>query len=406
MMTARVPRPLTLIAALPQVLVSSFSRHDLAAKLLAALNPDLVSCLQFVPKHFVRITLKSFESRQAVLLSGITIESCVLTIFEADPVSVEVSVEHLPIEVTDQDLCDAFTPFGAIQDVRFQKFADSDVLTGTRVLTMSLTCDIPVNVRVLRYPCRVFYRGQPRPCPICRDEGHRASACSLRDRCRRCLQPGHFARDCVAALSEEVSTDEEYEDDDDEEFATGDEEVVAAAPAPTPPTEMPVAAVPAAHVAAVSAAHVAVPAAHVAAVPAARVAAVSAAPVASGRKSGSVASRVKRRVTDITSTRFRWIERCGTEFRDSVLSSGHTPDSHVIDECYHISDGSSILVHCIFDFGVNTFRVLKDVRTFDDVHLYNYSDCVPMRTTFPGIKAVNGPPLAPDIVPLKFPGSS
>ena len=123
------------------------------------------------------------------------------------------------------------------------------------LLPVSLASDIPVNLRVLRYPCRVLYRGQPRPCPICRSSCHRASSCPLRDKCRRCLQPGHFARDCESAtpksdpsyVPDDVSAAAAAaaaDDDDDvqseksdvsQEFANGDEEVVEAASAPTLP---------------------------------------------------------------------------------------------------------------------------------------------------------------------------
>ena len=382
-MAVHVARPLTLIAALPQALFSCFSRLDLAYKLLTALNPALVTCLQFVPKRYVRITLKTFEDRQAVLQAGITIGAYSLTLFEADPVSVEVSIEHLPFEVTEDVLRDALSPFGSILDVCLQKFTISGVLTGTRILTMSLTSDIPVNLRVLRYPCRVFYRGQPRPCPICRDDGHRASSCPLRDKCRLCFQPGHFARDCeyTPPESEPVPDDPANDDDDasvssaddgddnaSEKLDSGDEEVVGAVSAPAPPEP-------------------------------------AAAPVAENPLEGTIASRVKRRVTGVTSGRFKWIARYPEEFRRSAMESGHTSDSHVIEEYFIMSDDTYSQVTCILDFGVNTFRVIKDTRTFEDVHLHFHSNQIPKRTIFPGIKAVNGLPLSPDITPLQFPGN-
>ena len=256
-MSARVTRRLTLIAALPESLCAKYSRHDLLGKLFTALKLDDVCCIQFVSKRYVRITLKTLNACHAVLLSGITIESFRLTVFEADPVSVKVSLEYLPFEVPDEDLRDALIPYGAIHNVRLQKYADFDVYTGTRILTMSLASDIPVNLRVLGYPCRVLYRGQPRPCPVCRSDGHRASACPLRDKCRRCLQPGHFVReresaaaesdpsfvpdDASAAAAADDDDDDDVDDDDDdddmqsEEFANGDEEAVEATSAPTLP---------------------------------------------------------------------------------------------------------------------------------------------------------------------------
>ena len=405
-MLARVARPLTLIAALPEALCTKFSRHDLADKLLSVLTPDVVSCLQFVPKRYVRITLKTFEARQAVLQSGIAIDSSSLTVFEADPVTVEVSVEHLPFEVTDEDLRDALSPFGAILDVRLQTFASSGVPTGTRLVTMSLASDIPFNLRVLRYPCRVLYRGQPRPCPICRGDDHRASSCPLRDKCRLCFQPGHFARDCDYDPSFVV--DEDAEDDDDEcgesdvsdEFVSGDEEVVEVAPAPSLPSVS--SSAPSSVEREVSA--VTAPPPSCENVPAA---APAAAPVAAKETepSDSIASRVKRRIERVTTSDFRWIARFPKDFRDAVSESGHTPDSHVIQETFFTSDHKIFRTNGILDFGVNTYRILKDVRTFEDLHLRSFEHGFSVsRSSFPGPRAGVGGVLSPDVDPLQFPG--
>ena len=404
-MSSRVARPLTLIAGIPEFLCTRYSRHDLLGKFLTVLKPDDVSCIQFVPKRYARITFKTFAVRQAVLQSGITIESSRLTVFEADPVTIEVSVEHLPFEVVDQDLCDALSPFGEVHSVRLQNYADSNVLTGTRVLSMSLTSDIPVNVRVLRYPCRVLYRGQPRPCSICRSDGHRASGCLLRGKCRRCLQPGHFARDCVAEASEpDPSFDPEDEsvDDDDvdesdvsEDIASGDEEVVEAVEAVASPASSDVPAPPS-----VSPSEDKEPAVVAPAPPAAP----APSSVSKNVSKDSVASRVKRRFQEVSSSNFRWIARFPQEFRHNVLSSGRSPDCHVIKETYRSSDDQIFYVHCILDFGVNTFRVLTDQRTFEDCRLRSYEqECMYFDNVFPGVQASSGKPLSPNTEPLKFP---
>ena len=104
MQYARVARQLTLIVAVPEEICATSSRHDVLAKLLSVLNADEITCIQFVPRRYVRVTFKTFAARQAALQSGVTIDSCSLTMFEADPVTVEVSLEHLPFEVTDDVL--------------------------------------------------------------------------------------------------------------------------------------------------------------------------------------------------------------------------------------------------------------------------------------------------------------
>jgi len=155
-MSGRVARPLTLILMIPEEVSAGCTRHDVLMKFLSALKPDEVSCIQFVPKRCVRVTFKSFEARQEVLTSGASIGSFRLTVFEADPVSVEVSLEHLPFEVPEDVTREVFSPYGTIQDLHLQNYADTGIYTGTRILKMSLVSDIPVNVRVLRYPCRVL----------------------------------------------------------------------------------------------------------------------------------------------------------------------------------------------------------------------------------------------------------
>ena len=44
--------------------------------------------------------------------------------------------------------------------------------------------------------CRVWYRGQPLICHLCKEEGHRAAVCPGGDKCRRCGEAGYMARHC------------------------------------------------------------------------------------------------------------------------------------------------------------------------------------------------------------------
>ena len=229
-MAEKVERPNTLIVSIPDEL-SAESDSDIAARLIVSLGADVIECIQFIPNHFARVTFTTFDARNNAFQSGIYVGTTRLDTVEADPVFREVHLEHLPIEVPDDVVCQVMSPFGTVHEIFHLKYAGTSIRTGTRVLKMVLTLDVPVNVRILHYPCRVLYKGQPRPCAICHAPDHRAFECPLRDVCRRCCNPGHFERDCPETPNDDDDTaaddgdDDDGEDDDDDEDYVDDDEV-------------------------------------------------------------------------------------------------------------------------------------------------------------------------------------
>ena len=195
MPSKKIARPNTLVIQVPEAFRTG-SKEVFLAKLLESLSAHAVSCVQFVPGFYVRITFETLESRQAVFGSGITIEGVMIPVMEADLTMRFVHLHHCPFEVSDKAVADALSAFGTVLDIQFSRFAGSTVLNGSRVIRMSLQAEIPTKLFVLRYPCRIWYRGQVQVCNICRSSEHRAVSCPLRDCCLKCRLRGHFARDC------------------------------------------------------------------------------------------------------------------------------------------------------------------------------------------------------------------
>ena len=110
-MSEKVDRPNTLIATIPEEL-SALSEAELVDKLVSSLGADVIYCVQFVPKCYVRITFTSFDARNSAFLSGIHVDSTRLFTVEADPVFKDVYLEHLPVEVPDDAIVHALSPFG------------------------------------------------------------------------------------------------------------------------------------------------------------------------------------------------------------------------------------------------------------------------------------------------------
>ena len=89
----------------------------------------------------------------------------------------------------------ALLPFGTVHGITYQRFAGfKNISTGTRIVHMSLNQHIPFQCNIQGYPCRVWYVAQPLKCTIC-SGAHKAADCPDRNKCKRCKQPGHFAKD-------------------------------------------------------------------------------------------------------------------------------------------------------------------------------------------------------------------
>ena len=175
-----------------------FSRDDIAK----AFHDEFVDrytvySIQFVPGGVVKVYFNSSEAKRAVCSQKVmmigTVECEVLNFSQR---STLVQVHHYPAEADDDELAVVLKDFGDVVGIRSQHWVGlKTITTGTRLCEMKLARDIPRNLRMERMRLKVWYKGQPLECDICKG-GHKASECDLRVKCRLCKSIGHFARDC------------------------------------------------------------------------------------------------------------------------------------------------------------------------------------------------------------------
>ena len=189
----------TLAVHFPPTIYRSSGSSQVLPELVKSLDVPNVQCIQFVPNGIVRVTYKESAQCDAALSGGVAFRGSNLRVTPVDARTRVVYLRDLPAEVPDEPVRAFFRKFGIVHSLAPQFHPGfPDVATGTRVVRVTLTKDIPSTVRIAGYDARLWYQGQPQSCPICRQFGHRVRDCPLNGRCRRCRQPGHMARECTS----------------------------------------------------------------------------------------------------------------------------------------------------------------------------------------------------------------
>ena len=159
-----------------------------------------VVAIEQCPNKIARVTFDEggeaakadFEDEGSVLIQGVKCQ-----VIHPAPLGERVVVYHYPYENDDSQVERALSQFGLVKDVSYQSWVSlNGVHTGTRIVRMDRTTRIPRSIMIGGFRCKIWYRGQPVTCNVCREEGHVATKCSKKGTCFNCRQPGHVSRDC------------------------------------------------------------------------------------------------------------------------------------------------------------------------------------------------------------------
>ena len=159
-----------------------------------------VVAIQQCPNRIARVTFEEggeaakadFQDEGSIRIFGVECE----VVSPAPPVE-KVLVYNFPYENSDGPVHRVLSDFGSVEGISYQTWVGlPGIHTGTRVVKMVRSSPIPRSLVIGGVRCKVWYRGQPVTCDVCREVGHVAAKCPNKGRCFHCRQQGHMARDC------------------------------------------------------------------------------------------------------------------------------------------------------------------------------------------------------------------
>ena len=192
--------PRSVVLHFPPSVYQRIGAAEMLPNLLESLKIEDLRCVQFLRNGRVRVSFFEKETRDRLLSEGMRFEDQEIPVTKDGQKVTVVYIRDLPYEVASDDVIDFFSSYGEVLTAERSVSAKfPNLCNGNRILKMILNDDLPYFLSVCGCRCRVWYRGQPIQCVVCRAIGHRAQACPLSGRCRYCHQVGHMARDCAQA---------------------------------------------------------------------------------------------------------------------------------------------------------------------------------------------------------------
>ena len=180
-------------------MMASYDKDRVIVLLREHIDFGRLSAIQFCPRGLIRITFKNASDKDDFARMGsLVLDGHDLSVTSSDKPPSLVYVHYFPAEGDDALIRDELSKYGEVIGIKHQSFSGiPGLLTGSRILTMSLSDPVPAEFRIDDYPVRVWYRGIPPFCQICKVNGHKAVDCQFNGKCRKCGSPDHKAHACV-----------------------------------------------------------------------------------------------------------------------------------------------------------------------------------------------------------------
>ena len=187
-------------------MMASYDKDRVIVLLREHIDFERLSAIQFCPRGLIRITFKNaLDKEDFTRMGSLALDGHDLSVTSSDKPPSLVYVHYFPAEGDDALIRDELSKYGEVIGIKHQHFSGiPGLLTGSRILTMSLSDPVPAEFRIDDYPVRVWYRGIPPFCQICKVNGHKAVDCQFNGKCRKCGSPDHKAHACVRPWGQSV----------------------------------------------------------------------------------------------------------------------------------------------------------------------------------------------------------